>query len=426
MPDPAPSAVPPSAPTTLPSSLTVSAFGHSRGLMSLGIERLMLRGAAVMAGLTTVLDLMLVNGQWCIAPAWWTGAAVAAQCVLCPLLFLAEPDSWGRRAVLVGFIAVLPTLLVALFVLDYVHPATAGPLPGTVPAWFLESVLLASALSAFVLPAGAVFVYGGVIAVLYTLVRLRMDDGTAWTSPYMDGAFTVVVALGSLGVVHALRSAAAARDGAARDLVEATAERQRQEALVLERARIDAFVHDDLLHLLLAAARPGTVPDQDITRLAVVARRRLANGSVLAPATGAADLFDRLDQLAHRWGAEPVVRPGLLPLSLPPQAARALERATREALRNSLRHAAGDGRRLVHRTITMRTTDAAEGTVTIEVADDGVGFGAATARGWGTLHSLMEPMSACGGAVHIDSVPGRGTRVVLTWPGRGPGEERTP
>lgn len=404
-----------------------SPAGGLRGPMTLGVERLTLRGAAVMTALSLVLAGILLDGQRTVLPIWWTVATAAAQCALLPLLVVAVRRGGPARVVLV---AVFPALLLVLLVLSFVRPGSTGVLPGAVAAWFYEGALMSAALGAFVLTTGATLGLGILTGVLYTCTRLRLGDGSGWVSPYTDGAFVLVVAAGSLGVLRALRSAAADRDAADRALNAATADRERQISRAAERSRLDAFVHDDLLHLLLATARPGTVPDADITRLALVARNRLTAGLDAAPAADTAELLARIRRLARDWGVPLSGGGPVTAAPLPPRAATALERATREALRNSLRHAdpghRDDADRPVHRHVTVRCGT----TVSVLVSDDGVGFDPGTGlddgtgldgagKGWGLRHSLFEPMEGCGGTAHVESRPGGGTRVELTWPARG-------
>lgn len=82
----------------------------------------------------------------------------------------------------------------------------------------------------------------------------------------------------------------------------------------------------------------------------------------------------------------------------------ALYRVAQEALTNARRHAGAD---LVRITVRFE----APGPASVEVADNGRGFPAGTAEGGG-LRGMRERLTALGGEIHIDSSPGRGTRVV--------------
>jgi signal transduction histidine kinase len=89
-----------------------------------------------------------------------------------------------------------------------------------------------------------------------------------------------------------------------------------------------------------------------------------------------------------------------------------VERVVREGMLNASRHAQAQ-----HISIEL---EAAEGEITVTVEDDGQGFDpdlAATQEGEHFGLSIMRARAArVGGRMEIDSVPGRGTRVILTWP----------
>lgn len=86
----------------------------------------------------------------------------------------------------------------------------------------------------------------------------------------------------------------------------------------------------------------------------------------------------------------------------------ALFRIAREALTNAAKHARA-------RRVSVEVYRAAGG-VRLVVSGDGVGFeagaAAAEARGWG-LVNMGERARALGGDSMVESVPGRGTRVVV-------------
>ena len=96
---------------------------------------------------------------------------------------------------------------------------------------------------------------------------------------------------------------------------------------------------------------------------------------------------------------------------LDPDAESEIFRVAQEALQNAVRHA-NAGR------IEVRLADG-DGRLVLEVSDDGAGFDpgdpALRSRRLG-LTSMEERAAALGGALAIDSAPGRGTRVRLEVP----------
>jgi signal transduction histidine kinase/ligand-binding sensor domain-containing protein len=101
---------------------------------------------------------------------------------------------------------------------------------------------------------------------------------------------------------------------------------------------------------------------------------------------------------------------------LPPDLEEGLYRLAQEALNNVLKHAQAEQIR-VH----LRQEG---GCVTLEIADDGVGFDPATAseRGGMGLAAIAERAADLGARLAVDSQVGRGTKVTVVWgAGDGPG-----
>lgn len=97
----------------------------------------------------------------------------------------------------------------------------------------------------------------------------------------------------------------------------------------------------------------------------------------------------------------------------------ALFRIVQEAMTNAVKHA-----RANHLTVTMTRE---EGQITVEIQDNGVGFHPVHVvskndkdRGLG-LFGMRERAALVGGAVQIDSAPGRGTTVTVSVPDRAKG-----
>ena len=96
-----------------------------------------------------------------------------------------------------------------------------------------------------------------------------------------------------------------------------------------------------------------------------------------------------------------------------PDAQPLVYRAARELLTNVGKHAQASTVRV---SLVRR-----DGTVVLTVTDDGSGFdpdtvGASVAHGHIGLGSLLARFDAMGGSMHIESAPGRGTRVTVTSP----------
>jgi two-component system sensor histidine kinase DegS len=101
---------------------------------------------------------------------------------------------------------------------------------------------------------------------------------------------------------------------------------------------------------------------------------------------------------------------GNLPEKLPRDATLTVFRIVQEALRNIERHAAADE-------ATIRL-DHDGSFVRLEIRDSGRGFDR-TVPGWRAglgLASMEERVRLCDGQFHVDSVPGKGTKISVSIP----------
>lgn len=92
----------------------------------------------------------------------------------------------------------------------------------------------------------------------------------------------------------------------------------------------------------------------------------------------------------------------------PPQVSASTTLATMEALRNIERHAG------VTRAHVYRRT-APDGSVTVTIRDEGVGFDSRGRHGFGITHGIASRMAEVGGGHQISTAPGEGTVVKLFW-----------
>ncbi|HLS76504.1 MAG TPA: ATP-binding protein [Nocardia sp.] len=187
-----------------------------------------------------------------------------------------------------------------------------------------------------------------------------------------------------------------------------------------ERARFAALIHDAVLSTLLDASRSGVVSPVLRAQAArtldqLDALRRGGSG----PERLDADSVSMFLTVAVREAAPEVAvqvtrAPGSEHLEMPVDAAGTLTAAAAEAVRNSLRHAAADGR-VVHRGVDV--TLAGNG-VRVRVHDDGAGFDPhkVPVDRLGLSVSILGRMrSVDGGSARIESRPGQGAVVTLGW-----------
>lgn len=186
---------------------------------------------------------------------------------------------------------------------------------------------------------------------------------------------------------------------------------ERGERLATERERNSQhrLLHDSALQALEAVAAGWDNGDPTVRAAAVreaVRLRRALRGENIDAATMSVMLTSLIAEF-DTMRIELVIQP----LDQEPQAEirEALSDATREALRNVLRHAGA-------LTAVVRCAGL-NGGVEITVRDHGCGFDpSATQSGFGTTSSIVARMTDQGGRAEIWSQPGRGTRVLVWGP----------
>lgn len=222
------------------------------------------------------------------------------------------------------------------------------------------------------------------------------------------GIFTVTVML----VIRTGRVLDATRSAAEHQAASTAAGAAR----AVERERFDALIHDDVMSTLLAASRAGnseSLTNQARRTLTRLDRLRSGIGdaeplavvnfeSYIRSALTKVDENIEIDSTADRASDSCV--------PIPMEAARALGASAAEALRNSVRHAAGAPRSVrIH-------TDARSATVV--VTDDGPGFdlGRIPPHRLGLAVSIRGRMRQLpGGWSRVASTPGSGTAVTVGW-----------
>ncbi|SFN21739.1 histidine kinase [Variovorax sp. OV329] len=207
------------------------------------------------------------------------------------------------------------------------------------------------------------------------------------------------------------------------------AKESRDAAVVRERLRMARDLHDTLAHSMMAmlteirvlkriaVSRPEALSDE-LLRAEQAAREGLSEARLAIEALRSNPVRDlglgaALAELAKAMSERSGIAldchldPRLSGLAAEP--AETVYRMCEEMLRNVERHA---GAQLLR----MRLGRCADGSVELEIADDGVGFETgADATGHYGLVGLAEQAEAIGADLEISSTPGTGTSIRLRW-----------
>lgn len=265
------------------------------------------------------------------------------------------------------------------------------------------------------LPFRAYFIFGRVVAVslsaalvMVTVLTFQLADKTWTTDPEQIADVVMFI----VGLVLALVMAAVSVEE------RLGRERLRRASAAAERSRIGGEIHDGLGHHLTAisvllekaaafreidpATANAAISDaQQSSRLALKdVRRSVRTLDEREPF----DLAEALSELNHGLPVELQVSGDVA--SYDDERRLVLYRAAQEGITNALRHASA-ARIDVQVELGPQT-----GTVTVR--DDGQGFPPGE-LGWG-LTAMRERVVAVGGDMHVDSRPGRGTRLTVRVP----------
>ena len=434
------------APTTLPPDADTGAVGRAPspapGPHIQRMRRLIAVFVAIIAAVTgifiaiTIRVMVSATGRWAfwlLLPALVLPPVVAGAAAAIGLLTsmrradanedeempperlrrIGAADRIWRTALLVllGVHTTLVLLAVPLPIIPfYDQVRVAAPVPNILVNYYL---VIAVAATAVLSPRGR-FLYIVLLAP-FLIAGYPAQDGLRL--PAEEVMIYLVSSLGNMALLTwLLRQAQALDEADARRralLIRLHTDASRARA----RRRADNFIHDRILSVLKTV--PAT--PAGVAQLRAGAREALADLDTAAAepdesSVRSSELLAALTRRLRAIGGDDVVISDSITknLNLPQETAQALIDAAAEALRNSLTHAAGPDRGPIMRTAALRSD--ADG-VTITVSDDGRGFDPERApiSRHGVSGSIIARMRDAQGQARIDSSPGAGTTVTLSW-----------
>lgn len=233
----------------------------------------------------------------------------------------------------------------------------------------------------------------------------------------LDGSYLLVFTLAIIGLVALVREGFAAVDKANSDAIQSALTQARTDAVERERQRLDALVHDQVLHTLILASRADSVAEKKdaakSAKNAISALLEAKESDVAETEVTSLGLFKALESAASKLDGRVLTASfGASAEKLNPEAAQALTEASLQALDNAIQHSKAKEIKL--------TLDALpDGGLRFTVSDDGTGFRAdrVSRNRIGISTSITARVESVGGRVEIDSGPSKGTTVILRWPG---------
>jgi len=232
----------------------------------------------------------------------------------------------------------------------------------------------------------------------------------------LDGSYLLVFSLAIIGLVALVREGFAAVDKANSDAIKSALTQAKTDAVERERQRLDALVHDQVLHTLILASRADSKAAQEdaakSARNAITALLEAKDLDTTQSEVSSLGLFKALESAASKLdGRVQTHSTGASAAKLNSEAAQALTEASLQAIDNAIQHSRSKEIRLTLEALK-------NGGLKFTVADDGTGFRAdrVSRNRIGISTSIMARVESVGGKVEINSAPGKGTRVVMRWP----------
>ncbi len=395
------------------------------GSVAASTTRILVVGYVIGSLLFGALALPVAMEQWDHFVPFWSLAAIALLVVYPVVLVVMvrrasvltlRRATWCAAA---GYVVLLATLDLAL---GELFPADPGP-------WFLHIAIVGSAAAAIAGPPTLAWSSVLVMGLGVGVVRLVAAGPDIIASAVQDGMYSLLYASVLVGLVSLIFLAARRVDTANARARDEVREISRRQVLREEQQWLRQYLHDEVLSVLVLAAREDEALREVARARAVSTLESLRQGPD-AHTSGPLSVRDFVSLLREATfdivqGAE-FDEDIHADIPVPVDVRRSLLAAMGEALRNSVRHAHGMGGH-----VTSRVAVRADATsIDIAVDDDGTGFdldGVAEDR-IGISESILANVGHLpGGRAQVESAPGRGTRVLLSWtdPTSGPASGRT-
>lgn len=366
--------------------------------------------AAFLVGLQTFTNALTQFSEHPLNPFWfWLNLALLGGAHIL-IIYLVWILGDGRF----GFVAL--TLATAFALATWTLQVGDVSLhPGEQPwIWWTVGIGGISSVGGF-----GVFLSGFFLVILpASWFLLQVSEIGASVSPLLalqDTSFSFLFSSVLAGFVWVLRYESSKVDEANQKASIAAIELARADAILRERDRVDALVHDSVLTTLLVASKANDETSQkDAEHLAEAAMHKLLAAETLQntdESISISSLFSALEVAIHRQSETVQVEiEGTTDNQLPGEVADAVAESTLQALANALNHAGAEAKVQVFLKGTA-------GGFKIVVKDNGRGFRPSRVpkNRLGLKLSIVGRVQAVGGKVFIDSKIGVGTNVIIEW-----------
>lgn len=366
--------------------------------------------AAVVIFFQTVSNALTQLNNHNLNPFWFwlnLGLMAAAHLVTMYLVWIIGDGRIGFAAITLSTVFALVTWSLQL------EGGSLGP--GEQPwIWWAVGIGGISAVGGF-----GVFFAGFFLVILPLMwFLLQVSEIGIPVDPLLalqDSSFSFLFSSVLAGFVWVLRYESAKVDDANHSASLAAIDLARADAILRERDRIDALVHDSVLTTLLVASKANDAnAEADAEHLAEAAIQKLMTADLsINPdeSISISSLFSALEVAIQRQSeAVEVEIEGSTDHLVPGEVAAAVTESTLQALANAINHAG------LGTTVQIFLKGTAKG-FKIVVKDNGRGFRPSRVpkNRLGLRLSIIGRVQAVGGKVFIDSKIGVGTNVIIEW-----------
>jgi signal transduction histidine kinase len=326
-------------------------------------------------------------------------------------------SSFAGRARSIWFAAHAALVLLTV-VLWPLQLAPGVSLPADFQPWVWWAVGMASICAAIAWPSWLAVGYIVANPLLWFLIRF--DDARAGNNLgdlFRDASYIMLFPALLAALIWLLRNEVSKVDDAGALAINNAIEQARTDAAERERQRLDALIHDSVLHALLSASTAETESERraasDLAQYSLNRLAELDSEPEEPAAVSGHGLLRSLRKACLRLDPDlEVSTSGASTATVSEPVAEAITTATIQAVENALQHA-----KAARITVALKIRDDA-GTISVEVADNGRGFRLSRVDRdrIGIQTSIIGRMRAVGGQAEVSSELGRGTRVRLVWP----------
>jgi signal transduction histidine kinase len=365
----------------------------------------------------TLLAVPAIIAQWQYLHPLYSIAVVAVFCALPPVLGI---FAFRAPVRVLRALGVLHALSGVIFIVFWPMAMVVARIPDDPIPWLLNMITAAVCFAALALRPSLAWGYLALTAACSGTMRYIVYGGGDISIALQDAIMTCIITGVLMSLMLLALRAGREQDAASREAQEVAAASAVAETIEAQRSRFHAFMHDDVLATLNAAARnlPGS---QELTRTsaqnALAKMDEFRDGTTGPELLTAAEFEKKLRDAAAQYGIGLTVSTPRIDdaVRYPSDITDALAEALTEAIRNSIRHGEWPDGRPVRRSAFARFDSRG---VEILVNDDGKGFVAhriGLDRLGIRVSILSRVNSQPGGRATVTSSRGAGTTVSLTW-----------